>query len=366
MSWHLSTSMIHAFGSSPSSRAPAEESSARSFLNTESCARLRSTRIAERSCFDAKKKATYRRSLSGMTYEHSTAVRGVARWISSLRDSPVSHFPSRASDSAPTTSETCGPRPTESFAKFDPGSRSWRTCRDFFQGVMATSERYSETWPRAGSMSDGIAYLRPRSGRRTSATGSGFWPTPSVRGDHNKKGLSEKSGDGLSTAVKAWPTPHGFSKDGRSNGPSGNELGRAVNRWPTPATSDWKSRSASERTLERNSRPLREVAWATASSHPRTHTPREVDHGVQLANQVGGSLNPDWVEWLMGWPLGWTSLEPLERPEPWIDWTSDPADEGTTPRIAAGVPLRVDRLKAIGNGQVPQCVAAAWRLLEQS
>jgi hypothetical protein len=26
----------------------------------------------------------------------------------------------------------------------------------------------------------------------------------------------------------------------------------------------------------------------------------------------GGSLNPDWVEWLMGWLIGWTDLKPLE------------------------------------------------------
>ena len=26
----------------------------------------------------------------------------------------------------------------------------------------------------------------------------------------------------------------------------------------------------------------------------------------------GGSLNPTWVEWLMGWPLEWTALAPLE------------------------------------------------------
>jgi len=26
---------------------------------------------------------------------------------------------------------------------------------------------------------------------------------------------------------------------------------------------------------------------------------------------VGGPLNPTWVEWLMGWPLGWTDLELL-------------------------------------------------------
>jgi DNA (cytosine-5)-methyltransferase 1 len=48
----------------------------------------------------------------------------------------------------------------------------------------------------------------------------------------------------------------------------------------------------------------------TVSPSSRTHTPRQVDHGVQLANQVGGTLNPTWVEWLMGFPPGWTDCEP--------------------------------------------------------
>ena len=32
--------------------------------------------------------------------------------------------------------------------------------------------------------------------------------------------------------------------------------------------------------------------WATPTSHPRTHTPREVDHGEQLANQVNVWATP--------------------------------------------------------------------------
>ena len=40
-------------------------------------------------------------------------------------------------------------------------------------------------------------------------------------------------------------------------------------------------------------------------------------------------------------------------------WASEP-DVG---RVADGVAARVDRLKAIGNGQVPLCAATAWRLL---
>jgi DNA (cytosine-5)-methyltransferase 1 len=40
-------------------------------------------------------------------------------------------------------------------------------------------------------------------------------------------------------------------------------------------------------------------------------------------------------------------------------WKAEP-DVG---RVADGVAARVDRLKAIGNGQVPLCAATAWRLL---
>jgi len=40
-------------------------------------------------------------------------------------------------------------------------------------------------------------------------------------------------------------------------------------------------------------------------------------------------------------------------------WSIEP----TIPRVADGVAARVDRLKAIGNGQVPLCAATAWRIL---
>jgi len=80
----------------------------------------------------------------------------------------------------------------------------------------------------------------------------------------------------------------------------------------------------------------------------------------------GGQLNPDWVEWLMNWPIKWTSLEPMNAasmdygtPEWW-----DQEPEGV-PRVANGVKHRVNRLKAIGNGQVPLCAALAWSILSR-
>jgi hypothetical protein len=35
----------------------------------------------------------------------------------------------------------------------------------------------------------------------------------------------------------------------------------------------------------------------------------------------GGRLNPTWVEWLMGWPLGATDLKPLEmdKYQQWLE-----------------------------------------------
>ena len=40
-------------------------------------------------------------------------------------------------------------------------------------------------------------------------------------------------------------------------------------------------------------------------------------------------------------------------------WSVEPS----VGRVADGVAARVDRLKAIGNGQVPLCAATAWRIL---
>ena len=40
----------------------------------------------------------------------------------------------------------------------------------------------------------------------------------------------------------------------------------------------------------------------------------EIGKQVMLSMCVSsdnGRLNPDWAEWLMGWPIGWTDLKPL-------------------------------------------------------
>ena len=55
--------------------------------------------------------------------------------------------------------------------------------------------------------------------------------------------------------------------------------------------------------------------WPTPVSrmHKDRGSPSEYERNeIPLSAQVGGPLNPEWVEWLMGWPVGWTDLKPLE------------------------------------------------------
>lgn len=79
-------------------------------------------------------------------------------------------------------------------------------------------------------------------------------------------------------------------------------------------------------------------------------------------------MNPTWVEWLMGWPRNWTSLKPMKKAdfkrwqESGTDWW---ADEQGLERVSTKTKNRTDRIKCIGNGQVPLTAATAWKMLKQ-
>ena len=156
-----------------------------------------------------------------------------------------------------------------------------------------------------------------------------LWPTPkaSSAGPDFAKLTRSKTGVSLQTAVAMKPRT----------------------RIPTPSATDYKG---------------------SAKAGQRRGQLTDPAMGVI---EAGGSLSPDWVEWLMGWPIGWTSLDPLpaENFAEWqtkIDagewWRDDPSLKRSSgdlvPRTAPGVPNRAKRLRAIGNGQVPSCAALAW------
>lgn len=84
-----------------------------------------------------------------------------------------------------------------------------------------------------------------------------LWPTPTVTGNHNKKGLSPDSGDGLATAVQAalWPTPSTGGSNNESasvkDGKHGTNLQGAVQLWTTVQSHD--SRGGSQKRIDRGS-----------------------------------------------------------------------------------------------------------------
>ena len=76
----------------------------------------------------------------------------------------------------------------------------------------------------------------------------------------------------------------------------------------------WQQQMSERRTKETGfgSLPNGEK-WSTPTAHNAKEGgfPSEHERNTPtLAAQAGGSLNPMWVEWLMGWPLGWTDLRP--------------------------------------------------------
>jgi hypothetical protein len=98
-------------------------------------------------------------------------------------------------------------------------------------------------------------------------------------------------------------------------------LNDAVKWWPTPQASDNRPRAtlaSTERRVAIGKQISLEAAvkfWPTPTAHNAKDGawPAEYERNTPtLAAQAGGPLNPTWVEWLMGWPLGWTDLKPLE------------------------------------------------------
>jgi hypothetical protein len=215
-------------------------------------------------------------------------------------DSLVSPSPPLAAAAPRTTRGGFGQRWRRSFADYNPGTSSWRT----FQGsLLAEWETYSETWPRAGMTRNGTAYQLPPSAPLTDATASGSWPTPSATlGIHAGLVTPAKAREGgtLVEALSAhmWPTPSAKDSAGSRNfrldgtpyderaryGPTLTDVARA---WPTPTAR-----------LGHRRGPQAKRYFNPARSN-------DLDDAVAAAGTTG-QLNPTWVEWLMGYPEGWT------------------------------------------------------------
>lgn len=137
------------------------------------------------------------------------------------------------------------------------GRKTLRTC------VPVASAPSSASLPAWGMMRDGECWELGTRVRRTSADECGFWPTPTTAGNE------------LSPYMMRWPAHR--------------RMARAF--LPTPTAQRYGSNG-----------PGRHWKEFLGSGKKRRGSLETIVGGIRLPLR----------EWMMGWPIGWTALEPLE------------------------------------------------------
>jgi len=160
---------------------------------------------------------------------------------------------------------------------------SWKTSRQSSLWGGVELESSSPTFPRWGMTVNGSLYEHPMSALRITEIGggslqranthSGMWPSPTVADTRTDKLKSSQQKEGSMHSVS---------------------LAQAVRMFPTPCARDYKGGRKPE-TMKETGRN------ADTNSLPDAVENRGED----------GRLNPVFVEWLMGWPLGFTELKHL-------------------------------------------------------
>ena len=267
------------------------------------------------------------------------------------------------------------------FAKYDQDLSLWKTPQC---SLLEDYIEFSETWPNWGMMRDGACWELTTSVLRTEERESGYWPTPNTL-----EGLKPKTLESIQEYnQKARPGRSYCNMNLREIVVYGKQPIRPIRMIPTPTcsdafTSNLKSTQQKPDTMHSVSlaqlcEKMPEKMWPTPTTSDRYNTDPVHDKNrgflrmeahpsesksmtASEVNKKNGQLNPDWVEWLMGWPIGWTKTEPIKLD--WRNWVVDPADIGEVPRVSQSITNRVSRLKAIGNGQVPLVVVNALNIL---
>ena len=214
-----------------------------------------------------------------------------------------------------------------SFATFDLSTCSWKTSQlSLFGGC----EKYSEPFPKAAIMLSGKCYLPLIVEQGIKEKGGGvshtqMWPTPTL--------CSAKGQGKPETWLKR-------NQDPTYRGKPGLPLDIAARMWPTPTGSSAKGTG-----------PL------GSKSHKDRLERGHLDAVAQENEGYNGSLNPDWVELLMGYEKGYTNPDvdgelSIIDSSAWLDGTW----EADVPRITKENVYRKKRLLTLGNTVVPQCV----------
>jgi hypothetical protein len=215
----------------------------------------------------------------------------------SAGDTPASPSPTPASSEATKILATSGRRCAALLAKSDPLGSLLKT-------LLVTSRwgstRCSLTWKPMATPGGRLLFRLVQKTPPTSDSESGSWlATATATANQLAPSMQKHKG-----CRAMWPTPRNSPASIYAETPDTqakremvhgkgrfSNLADAVQMWPTPTSRD----------------------------HKDTGDCANVPTNGLLGREVGpsrehGSLNPQWVEWLMGFPAGWTDLKPSEMP----------------------------------------------------
>ena len=192
-------------------------------------------------------------------------------------DSPANHSQLQASNLERQMTVTSGLKcyessksqlPLGSLAKTFLGSSGWH------------STMCALTWKVKVTESNRLLFRLVPSKPTTAETDAGLWPTPTRMTGGEEIAPSHKNGT------------HGWNigaavKDSLSADP--------IRMWPTPRASEYKD-------------------CGPVGSKSHTHMDRRsyLCAKAKDSDRPTGKLSPMWTEWLMGFPIGWTELDPSE------------------------------------------------------
>ena len=193
-------------------------------------------------------------------------------------DSPANPFPWLESKKGKTTTVTSGLRCS---GLSESCARIASSVRMYLESSRLPPGRWSRTWS-VQAITSSCLILRLRLSERGtddqgySSSDSQMWPTPTVVGCTI---ATEKKINLLAAGKTTF-----MSNQGVSGGVSNlreHVLARTKGLWTTPCAAD-------------------------------AHGTHGGNNGRSLRTDVAGQLNPTWVEWLMGFPIGWTDLNASE------------------------------------------------------
>jgi len=264
-------------------------------LDGEQSAPLSGNPTQQAYCAPDKMTAFSRLSRFGMTYKPLMESHGQALLMSYLEAfrAKTSQLRGGGQDLMAKGQE-CGEKWHGLLARFDQDSHLWRTVQC---SLLEDLNESLQTLPQWGMTVGGELYLLPTLVQNINVKESGLWLTPSTvdiptrsvesmekRLDYRKKIGRNGVGAGCLSEQVTWS----------QNGPP---VGYLTKMWPTPVKSDYAARRPSKGWQGNSDLPS--VVWTETG-------------GRENPQMSPAQLNATWVEWLMGWPLGWTDLKRLE------------------------------------------------------